>query len=176
MHKLRALAPLLVGLTFVFLAPTAKADCPHGIKFNHPHCGGGEPSGPSGPLVVRDFTDKLVGQVIDFTGNEVRANGRVDVWVQMEVDGDPRIFLVEVREFSIQSPVGATAWSLDDECRGTLYKRLDGALSNLEAAFVDDGIAHISEAGSEPAFITAESQLTDCQLGQPGSRQGFVGC
>ena len=29
MHRLWALAPLLVGLTSVFLAPTAQADCPH---------------------------------------------------------------------------------------------------------------------------------------------------
>jgi len=38
---LRALALLLVGLTFAILAPTAHADCPHNDKFDHPHCDGG---------------------------------------------------------------------------------------------------------------------------------------
>ncbi len=41
MRTLSAL-PLLVGLAFVFLVPSAKADCPHGTKENHPHCGGGD--------------------------------------------------------------------------------------------------------------------------------------
>ncbi len=54
MHKLRALAPLLVGLTFVFLAPTAQADCPHkGTNFDHQHCVGVEP--PSIPAHKRVF-------------------------------------------------------------------------------------------------------------------------
>ncbi len=46
MRTLATLATLLVGLAFVFLVPSAKADCPHGTKENHPHCDGGEPPPP----------------------------------------------------------------------------------------------------------------------------------
>ncbi len=60
MRTLAMLVALLVGLAFVFWAPTAKADCPHKGNFDHPHCGGGEPPplSPS-PLVVRDDDGKL---------------------------------------------------------------------------------------------------------------------
>ncbi len=42
MRSLSTLATLLLGLAFVFLAPTAKADCPHGGT--NDHCGGAAPS------------------------------------------------------------------------------------------------------------------------------------
>ena len=133
-------------------APTAKAHCP-----NHQHCDGGEPP-PLGPLVVRDSTGKLIGQVLDFTGREVRGNGIVEVVVQMEVAGDPRIFLIRVKEAGyIEGPSGV--WSEDDICGDPIYKRLEAALSNLELAFVQDGIAYISEADSAPETILADSLL-----------------
>ena len=40
------LVTLILGLAFVFLTPIAKADCPHNDKFDHRHCGGGEPLPP----------------------------------------------------------------------------------------------------------------------------------
>ena len=36
-------AILLLGLAFVSIAPAAIADCPHGTKFDHPHCPGEPP-------------------------------------------------------------------------------------------------------------------------------------
>ena len=71
MRSISTLATLLVGLTFVYLAPTAKADCPHeGTNFDHPRCGSGEPPDP-GPFVVRDDDGKL-GDLQYSTDNGLR--------------------------------------------------------------------------------------------------------
>ena len=86
MRTLSTLATLLVGLAFVFLAPTAKADCPHGTKFIHPHCDGVEPPDLApGPLVVRDDDGILIGTVIEVHGEDVRDDGSVNIAMQMEV-------------------------------------------------------------------------------------------
>ncbi len=45
MRTLATLGTLLLGLAFVFWALPAKADCPHQLKTDHPHCDGAEPSG-----------------------------------------------------------------------------------------------------------------------------------
>ncbi len=178
MLTLSTLATLLVGLAIVFWAPPAKADCPHGTKLIHPHCDSAEP--PPGPLVVRDSTGKLIGPVIDFVGTEIRANGDVTVAVQIEVAGTSRVFVVRVRESSFleQHSALVTAWSLNDSCGDPLYKKLAGALSNLEGAFVEDGFAYISEADSGPVIITAESVLTGessvCDDIEPGVLLGPV--
>ena len=55
MRTLSTLATLLLGLAFVFLAPTAKADCPHGGT--NDHCGGGEPPAASNEFRFIGFTD-----------------------------------------------------------------------------------------------------------------------
>ncbi len=54
MQSLSTLATLLLGLAFVFLAPTAKADCPHGGT--NDHCGGAAPS-TSNEFRFTGFTD-----------------------------------------------------------------------------------------------------------------------
>ena len=59
MRTLATLATLLVGLAFVFWAPTAKADCPHNSSTTHQHCDGGEPPppAPSNEFRFIGFTD-----------------------------------------------------------------------------------------------------------------------
>ena len=55
-----------MGLACVFLAPAAKADCPHGTKFIHPHCNVVEP--PSGGIgVLRDAGGNIIGKVVGIT-------------------------------------------------------------------------------------------------------------
>ena len=45
MRKFSTFATLFLGLTIVFWTPTAKGDCPHGTKFDHPHYDGGDRTG-----------------------------------------------------------------------------------------------------------------------------------
>jgi hypothetical protein len=60
------LATLLVGLASVFLAPAAKADCPHnGTDFDHPHCDGGEPPAPSNEFRFIGFTNDATNALAD---------------------------------------------------------------------------------------------------------------
>ena len=70
MRMLSALATLLVGLAFVFLAPPAKADCPHNKKTNHPHCPG-DTELPT--LVLRASDGSQIGTVLGTDTAERRA-------------------------------------------------------------------------------------------------------
>ena len=70
MRSISTLATLLLGLAVVFLAPAAKADCPHGTKFIHPHCNVVEP--PSGGIgVLRDAGGNIIGKVVGITRTSV---------------------------------------------------------------------------------------------------------
>jgi hypothetical protein len=67
MRTLATLATLIVGLAFVYWAPTAKADCPHkGTNFDHKHCDGEEPPLPPGVTL---------GDLSCSGGNIARFNG-----------------------------------------------------------------------------------------------------
>ncbi len=68
MRSLSALATLLLGLAFVFWAPAAKADCPHGTKNIHPHCDGVEPPPPEVTLDVLGCS--VEGQVAKIVSGE----------------------------------------------------------------------------------------------------------
>ncbi len=57
MRSLATLATLLLGLAVVFLAPTAKAHCPHGGDDIPEHCGGEPPPAPSHEFQFVGFTD-----------------------------------------------------------------------------------------------------------------------
>ena len=83
MPTLSTLVTLLVGLPFVFWAPTAKADCPHNENFSPPHCGWGElpdPAGESPVLVDSDDPPNTVGVVVDI--------GPVDAQVAFVLDDE----------------------------------------------------------------------------------------
>jgi len=189
MRFISTLATLLLGLAVGLLAlgaaPQNALAChkstPHGAVIS---CDGGGPPDPDpdpalGPLVVRDGTGELVGPMFDFAGREVRANGSVRVAMQMEVAGVPRIFDIGVGELGFE-PGGPNLFSEDLLCGEPLYKSLTGALSNFERAFYDDGkeffddaFAYISEADSEPVFITQRSTVTGeglCQGATPALR------
>ena len=117
MRTLLTLATLLVGLAFVFWAPTAKADCPHGAKFIHPHCDGVAPGATLGDLsctidqiakfdgidwvcaednsgfVVRDGSGNFVGSVIIMGSLVARISFRGDPGVTPFFETHPLIAL-----------------------------------------------------------------------------------
>ncbi len=102
---LRALALLLVGLTFVFLAPAAQADCPHQGKTDHPHCTGGTPSGDQDVFVLMDDTD---GDVTLATA------GPLEVFARCGTDANARTVEILVTSseagwFVARSPTGPRA-------------------------------------------------------------------
>lgn len=114
---------------------------------------------PPGPLVVRDDDGILVGTVFEFRGADVvRADGKATIAMQMDENGVPRIFVIEVGEAGFFDG-GGTMFSEDGSCGAPLYKALKGGLSNLERATFHDGIAYISETGSGPVFINRESSI-----------------
>jgi hypothetical protein len=124
--------------------------------------GGGGGGGALGPLLVFDSTGALVGQLIDFARTGSTPFG-ARVVVQKDVLGEPRIFIIEVRESEIRSPVDVfgqdNAWSLDNFCGDPLYMVPQNSVG-LEAAFVVDGIAYLPDTGFGRENIVSESRLS----------------
>ena len=126
MRTLSTLASLLVGLAFIFWAPTAKADCPHGTKFDHPHCNGA--GAGSLTFVVMDCADlscsappKRVGTVVG-----IPALGLVVVQAQFEdLLGEIRNVGLCVTELQIQDCGGGDpVWFSELNCGGQAWTRI----------------------------------------------------
>ena len=111
MRTLATLATLLVGLAFVFWAPTAKADCPHNSSTTHQHCDGGEPPppAPSNEFRFIGFTD-----TDDVTHTIDGGQGMLAMHALCQDDFGPDARMCTDKEFwlspNAEAPAFASSW------------------------------------------------------------------
>ncbi len=110
MRSLSTLATLLPGLAIVFLAPAAKADCPHNNDDTHQHCVGGTPS-TSNEFRFTGFTDDAPVNTLPNTIDG--GQGMLDMHALCQDDFGPNSRMCTSEEFW-QSPnaeaPAADAW------------------------------------------------------------------
>ena len=163
MRTLATLATLLVGLAFIFWAPAANADCPHGTKTDHPHCDVVEPPPPGAPVVV-DATGALVGRVLGAVTDQP--------FVLLTVDGVSYVVRASPSgEFSVFE--GYLFFGTED-CTGQAYGfHTEGAdWEGIDAAVVRPGNQlWVQDGDPIPALSTDSRTLLnsdDCKV-QPGA-------
>ncbi len=111
MRTLATLATLLVGLAFIFWAPTAKADCPHNSSTTHQHCDGGEPPppAPSNEFRFIGFTD-----TDDVTHTIDGGQGMLAMHALCQDDFGPDARMCTDKEFwlspNAEAPAFASSW------------------------------------------------------------------
>lgn len=146
MRTLTTLSALILGLTFVFWAPAAKADCPHkGTKFNHPHCGGDEPPPRSPNFVLMDCADLNCGRDPQQVGTVIDIElGRVLVFLTIQDSlAQPRNIVLSVGRAKIANQNPAV-WFDNINCSGFAWIQLDpgdaGIASGSDGAFFPPAI------------------------------------
>ena len=116
----------------------------------------------SGPvLVIQDSLGAPVGRIPVDLETIFAGVGALYVVIQVDVEGLPRTFALEVNESGFLSGSFGTqdnAWSEDDVCGEPLFKVPDNKFG-LERAFVWGGRAYVSQSPSAgEVFIQAKSR------------------
>lgn len=139
------LATLLLGLTVVFLAPTAKADCPHNNKTNHPHCNVSNVNDPQVLIVTVDLDSGSFGQIF------IEGEGFLPAGI------DPEVTLAAGAPIII---VSAT----DSTIEADLPDLADGDYLLVVTTFDENGVA----AGSDSYDLTVGAVGLIGPAGVPG--------
>ena len=98
--------------------------------------------------------------LVDFSGKDARADGSVQIAMQMEVASVPRNFVITVGKNGFKAG-GGVMFSEDDDCAPPLYRKLNGALSNLERATFHAGFVYLPVTSGGPTDITYESTVNN---------------